>query len=38
MECRIRAVPGDRVIIDGNPDRVGEVISVQHGDPQGNRR
>jgi hypothetical protein len=28
----MRAVPGDRLIVDGNPDRVGEVISVPHGD------
>lgn len=32
MECRMRAVPGDRLIVDGDPDRVGEVISVPHGD------
>ena len=32
MECPMRAVPGDRLIVDGNPDRVGEVISIPHGD------
>jgi Domain of unknown function (DUF1918) len=32
MECRMRAAPGDRLIVDGNPDRVAEVISVPHSD------
>jgi Domain of unknown function (DUF1918) len=28
----MRAVPGDRLIIDGDPERVGVVISVPHPD------
>ena len=28
----MKAVPGDRLIIDGDPSRVGEVIAVPHTD------
>ena len=28
----MKAVPGDRLIIDGDPSRVGEVIAVPHRD------
>jgi Domain of unknown function (DUF1918) len=28
----MKAVPGDRLIIDGDPSRVGEVVAVPHTD------
>jgi len=43
MECRMRAVPADRLIADANQDRVAEVISVpadrgQPAPPPGTQR
>jgi len=34
----MKAMPGDRLIIDGDSDRVGDVIGVPHADGAGNPR